>query len=224
MSTAISAALDAWRDSMDEHGHIKGEPHCLGCGRKLNADGYHPAETYGGTYNGLCYGCTKKGSFVLAVAVLDGCRKISYPPHCPSWRRDREVFYGYPGCETCSGQGVSSIGREGYRTQCKACLDQCMQHPLRARDQDWRWRLESSIRRSSRYALLRALGVPKRASGKAENAALEQLSEEIKDQVRREMGPRVMRLRALARARAERTQVNVWLPPALWTTAADRAA
>lgn len=108
---------------------------CKKCGKPLNADGYHPAELYAGTYTGLCYGCEKSGPFV-AKEHLDGAQTISYPPHCPSWRRDREEQIAYPDCPDCEGKGRFYVSRPfasggGYYRYCPNCLGRFSSHPLR---------------------------------------------------------------------------------------------
>jgi hypothetical protein len=96
---------------------------CLSCGKRLNADGNHPAELYAGTFNGLCYACTSAPGFVARV-LPDGCQLWSYPPHCPSWRRDRERAYGYPDCGTCKGSGRISHGSwTSPPRHCDDCFD-----------------------------------------------------------------------------------------------------
>lgn len=94
---------------------------CVRCGRELNADGWHPAELYAGTFNGLCYPCTGEKAYVVEVEE-DGCQVWSYPPHCPSWRRDRETYRGYSECEVCCGTGLQ--GDHGWhgRRYCVPCF------------------------------------------------------------------------------------------------------
>jgi hypothetical protein len=91
--------------------------------KPLDADGGHPAERYAGTHNGLCYPCTATGPYMVEVAELDGCRRLSYPPSCPSLRRDRETELAYPDCEQClgawhtwaqSGRGVADRQRRRF--------------------------------------------------------------------------------------------------------------
>lgn len=98
---------------------------CKACGKPLNADGGHPAELYAGTYNGLCYACTKAGPYAVDV-FPDGTVQLSYPPHCPSWRRDREKFYAHPDCEDCAGAGMRMVSRSNmyggsYPVHCLTC-------------------------------------------------------------------------------------------------------
>ena len=99
---------------------------CLRCNVKLNADGGHPAELYAGTFNGLCYRCTGEAGFVIET-LDDGCQVWSYPPHCPSWRRDRERFLGFPDCGECNGTGQAGRGRSfggsSFPLHCRECMD-----------------------------------------------------------------------------------------------------
>lgn len=99
---------------------------CKRCGRELD-DGTRgrPAELYAGTYTGLCYPCTNEGPYVSEIRE-DGCQVWSYPPHCPSWRRDRETFYGYPDCDKCKGSGVEGthyVNWSHIRDHCRDCMD-----------------------------------------------------------------------------------------------------
>jgi hypothetical protein len=102
---------------------------CKACGKVLNADGGHPAELYAGTYTGLCYGCERGGPYVVPDSELpDGARRVSWPPACPSWRRDRTEHWAYPDCEDCKGQGARMrYGRNGQWTEgCRSCLTRVM--------------------------------------------------------------------------------------------------
>lgn len=111
---------------------------CTGCGKQLNADGNHPAELYAGTYTGLCYTCEKKPFFVTRTE-FDGALILSYPPHCPSWRRDRETFIAYDDCEKCHGKGRFMVSRSfsqggPYPKNCDVCSARYHNNPIR------RWR------------------------------------------------------------------------------------
>jgi hypothetical protein len=81
---------------------------CTSCGAPLGGhkngpgDYDHPGENYAGTATGLCDKCTMMSGFVVSTE-WDGARHISYPPDCPSWRRDRTVQIAYADCETCQG-------------------------------------------------------------------------------------------------------------------------
>lgn len=108
---------------MDEHGFLP-QHKCKHCGRKLNADGEHPAELYAGTYNGLCYSCERAGPTVVSTDDFGACR-VSHPPSCPSWRRDREFFTWFRGCVKCN-RGAVYVSRPdsqggGYNIQCPDC-------------------------------------------------------------------------------------------------------
>ncbi len=109
---------------------------CRVCEHPLNADGGHPAELYAGTYTGLCYGCQNAPVYVVHTSSLDGCRLLSYAPHCPSWRRDREEYFAYQDCETCRGTGRLYVSRscgEGgsYYRHCPDCMTRFGRHPVR---------------------------------------------------------------------------------------------
>lgn len=99
---------------------------CKGCGKELNADGTHPAELYAGTYNGLCYPCTGSKPYVVDK-VEGGCKSTSHPPHCPSWRRDRETYIWNPECDnTKCEMGKIRVSRSHasggpYTIQCDKC-------------------------------------------------------------------------------------------------------
>jgi len=112
-------------------------PHpCKRCGKPLNADGGHPAELYAGTYTGLCTQCQNTGPYVVKEYGADGAQRISYPPHCPAWRRDREEFIAYPDCRECGGTGRIYVDRGWkhggpYYRPCDRCLDRFRGHPGR---------------------------------------------------------------------------------------------
>lgn len=99
---------------------------CKQCGAELSGpNGPRPAESYAGTFTGLCYRCSNGAAYV-AREHDDGCQEWSYPPHCPSWRRDRETFYGFADCHLCHGAGrkveyrpLSSGG--SFPRQCHVC-------------------------------------------------------------------------------------------------------
>jgi len=116
---------------------------CEKCGKTLNEDGGHPAELYAGTFTGLCYGCERQGPYLVATFKIDGCQVISYPPDCPSHRRDRTEKYAYPDCEECQGAGRLYVSRSfaqggSYYRYCRACLDRFCKQPLRAAyEKEW---------------------------------------------------------------------------------------
>jgi hypothetical protein len=96
---------------------------CRRCGVRLQGQGEgRPAESYAGTYNGLCYPCTGRPADVIGH-YSDGAVLVEHPPSCPSWRRNRETFYAFPGCEACKGLGAKwNYGNGGgYLSQCKVC-------------------------------------------------------------------------------------------------------
>jgi hypothetical protein len=87
----------------------------------------NPAELYLGTYTGLCYECERAGVIVVET-FPDGAKTLCYPPHCPSWRRDREHYVAYPDCPDCKGVGRKMISRElsrggNYPESCKRCAE-----------------------------------------------------------------------------------------------------
>ena len=115
---------------------------CQACGTPLQGeDSDRPAELYAGTYTGLCYPCTGKTAFRIETRQrVSGAWYWSHPPHCPSWRRDRETFYGFPGCKRCGGKGCTWISRPNpqggpYTVQCVACEARDEEHPYIARAQ-----------------------------------------------------------------------------------------
>jgi hypothetical protein len=117
----------AYRDMDKSTGMFPSDWTCKGCGKVLNADGGHPAELYAGTFNGLCYACTGRSGFVVET-FEDGCQLWSYPPHCPSWRRDRETAYGYADCPDCKGSGRVAPSRGQFGPIPKHCSDCLARH------------------------------------------------------------------------------------------------
>lgn len=154
---------------------------CRGCGCPLNADGFHPAELYAGTYTGLCYDCERKPFFVASTYALDGAMRVSYPPSRPSWRRDREEFVAYADCETCGGGGIGSVDSlrgSTYRHYCAACHDRFYAHPLRDRAIRHRQHLYEAAERvwqSELTRIARSL-LPKRAPKRAVSALVRDLA------------------------------------------------
>lgn len=145
---------------MDSHGMLPAHG-CKQCGKPLNADGYHPAELYAGTYTGLCYQCERSGERIIAVSPVDGAETWEFPPHCPSWRRARERFNGYPGCEQCGGKGRLWVGRSdaqggSYSAQCEQCSQRYWGHPLRQWEQK-RWATIRKAAESDYHRELRRL-------------------------------------------------------------------
>jgi hypothetical protein len=149
---------------MDRHGMLPDDIFCIRCAKPLNADGGHPAELYAGTYNGLCYGCTGAGPYVAAVTQLDGCQRVSWPPPCPSHRRDRVNHYGYPDCGNCKGLGAT--GYTSSAKSCEKCLDRRMSHPQRAGWSRWSERIMRSCQAAFERAWDYHAGVPKKCTAK----------------------------------------------------------
>ena len=215
-----TAIVEAWQQSLKDldmdpqTGLFRVELHCLRCDKLLNADGYHPAEVYAGTANGLCYACTAAGPYVEKVYHLDGARSINYPPHCPSWRRDREHFTGYLDCPECKGSGVegwaSSMGGSSYRHYCKACHERFFGHPLRKRSTEWSRLLMERAQEAFTRRLKVALGLRPRCSRKAYEAALETLDEGIKQFIQADILSRYNSLRDLNTRRDKRLGVWTW--------------
>ncbi len=119
------AAMDA------QTGMFPAEWRCKVCKKTLNANGLHPAELYAGTYTGLCYTCEQKPYYVAKTYALDDAMILSYPPSCPSWRRNRETYYAFGECPACKGTGITSALYANHREQCKDCLNRYFTHPLR---------------------------------------------------------------------------------------------
>ena len=111
--------------SIDNDGFLPVQ-NCVRCSKPLHGkDSSYPAELYAGTYNGLCYSCTNSGPLLLG-RWEDGCELYEHPPHCPSWRRDRERFIGFTGCTECAGKGRIMVYRSdasggSYPKQCSVC-------------------------------------------------------------------------------------------------------
>jgi hypothetical protein len=191
---------------MDDRGMLPGDFCCTRCGKPLNADGNHPAELYLGTFNGLCYGCTAAGPYVVKVSLLDGARVLSYPPHCPSWRRDREEFTAYPDCGTCKGSGVqrSCVGQTGYREYCKPCIRRYSANHVRVLEAEWTVKIADAGNRAFQRRLTLAAGLRPGTSRKRQAAGWAALGEEVKDSLRRDLIPRCARLLARHKARIER--------------------
>lgn len=108
--------------------------YCLKCNKQLGGAGSgRPAESYAGTYTGLCYECEGAPDFVQRKYPLDGAKLISTPPSCPSWRRERETYTAYDDCESCAGKGYRWVSRgfDSYRHYCKPCVVRFDNHPLR---------------------------------------------------------------------------------------------
>ena len=132
----IASLIQETFAGMDSRGYFPAQP-CRQCGNALQgADSDRPAELYAGTYTGLCYTCERGPGFIAQICELDGMRVWDYPPHCPSYRRDRETFTAYPDCQECEGLGCKfvsrSFGQGGpYYSQCGTCSVRRSKHPAR---------------------------------------------------------------------------------------------
>lgn len=121
-----------WNGFLPEH-------NCKRCGKPLHGQGTgYPAELYAGTYTGLCYPCTNSGAYVEKTYPLDGAILLNYPPHCPSWRRDRETYIAYHDCPDCKGKGMWIVSRHpgqggSYPRYCLKCHNRFYSHPVRKR-------------------------------------------------------------------------------------------
>lgn len=117
---------------------IPGGIDCAICGKTLGSiddPRSNPAESYAGTYTGLCYGCERSATWAC-YRCDDGLIYYSHPPHLPSWRRDREFYFAYEDCTTCQ-KGAVRVSRSdamggSYNTQCVKCRDRAHSHPIRA--------------------------------------------------------------------------------------------
>lgn len=215
----LAAVVDRWQQALSDldmgpDGLFRVELHCLRCGKLLNADGNHPAEVHAGTCNGLCYACTSASPYVESVAILDGCRKISWPPHCPSWRRDREIHYGYLDCPGCKGLGAAGYHGWGSAAQtCKPCSERFFGHPARALASDYSRKLRESAQRAFTARLHTALGLPRRCSGKRFQAALSAMDSAVKEEIRQDVLSRYSSLRERHERRIARSQAWDWRAP-----------
>lgn len=139
---------------------------CSRCGEELSGrGGDRPAETYAGTYTGLCYGCQRTRAFPRQVDELDGAVWWEWPPHSPSWRRDRETYVAYDGCEDCGGRGRRMVSRPdarggSYPRNCPACWRRWLDHPVRVLHRKRRARLKEAADRAYRAGLRDAGHMP----------------------------------------------------------------
>lgn len=128
MATYTDIWREAYKDMDPKTGHFPSWP-CLRCGKPLDGEnGRNPAESYAGTFTGLCYPCSGVPAYVEVIYIFDGAQRVSWPPHLPSWRRSREDFTGYPDCENCEGMGATrgySPGTWGGQmwNYCKPCSE-----------------------------------------------------------------------------------------------------
>lgn len=119
---------------------------CKRCNRHLNPNGDRPAEVYAGTFTGLCYACQDRGAEIIATDPLDGAICIEYPPHCPSYRRDRESYWGYADCQRCNGKCSIVVPRDfgnggPYRQSCSVCWEKYHNNPVRKWTRDKRQKI-----------------------------------------------------------------------------------
>lgn len=132
----------AWDGMLPTH-------YCGRCESELNPNGFRPAELYAGTYTGLCYKCQNSPAFCTHVELIDRAEHWEFPPHCPSWRRDRESYVGYSDCNDCDGRGSKMVSRSfpsggPYRTYCDICFSKYDNHPLRKRLTQRRQRINNA--------------------------------------------------------------------------------
>ena len=218
---------------MDRHGMLPDDIFCVRCAKPLNMDGGHPAELYAGTYNGLCYGCTGTPAYIKAVSPLDGCRKVSWPPSSPSWRRDRVTHYGYEDCETCGGMGIELPAYRGWTNggqYCRLCSARYDAHPVRRAASHWSELAWKSLEATFSRAVDHAAGVPARCTKKRRTELREAFIGPAEEKDRRFTGPRTrastefLELRATYRPGAERVRALIrdhfaalgayaWAPP-----------
>lgn len=116
---------------MDKDGMLPSHWKCRDCGLPLNDNGMQPAELYAGTYTGLCHKCESTGPRIVKIYNLDSALEVSYPPSCPSWRRDREDYTAYFDCNICEGKGRVVKSRHRHKTFCMDCLNRFVNNPVR---------------------------------------------------------------------------------------------
>jgi hypothetical protein len=221
MTGPFSGVVTQWRQALDElgmdsQGMFTVPLDCVRCGKRLNGDGNHPAEIHAGTFTGLCYGCTAAGPYIEKVAVLDGARKVSWPPFCPSWRRDREGHIAYPGCGGCNGQGIipgTRVMLDRPGDYCPACTRRYDAHPLRAMDSRYGRLLRERAQAVYDRALRREAGLPARCSAKRARAATAALDPRARAALAQPILERYGRLRARHETRVERLHISQWRLP-----------
>ncbi len=161
---------------MDKDGMLPPHP-CKVCGQILNADGGHPAELYLGGYTGMCYKCQNATSYV-AKRYPDKAMLWSYPPQCPSWRRDREERTAYADCPDCHGVGqvVSRSGGNQTYVYCKTCTDRFYFAPTRQYYYNRCKAITSAAKAVYERALIKAFGKKKWKKATREQAEPYQLA------------------------------------------------
>jgi hypothetical protein len=128
---AVYATMDPATGMLPQHD-------CKGCGKPLNANGVHPAELYAGTYTGLCYACQSAGPVEMETHEITGAIRVSHPPTCPSWRRDRVEQWWFRDCDNpkCrKGQVIMSRPDShggSYGSYCPKCFARHYDHPVLA--------------------------------------------------------------------------------------------
>ena len=216
---------------MDRNGMLPPDWWCTGCGRQLNEGGRRPAELYAGTFTGLCTGCMGKGPWVTEISVLDGARRVSWPPHCPSWRRDREVHIAYEDCGTCAGLGLETPAYRSWSgggQYCRPCISRYSSHALRVWDLRWRHIIRETAEDAFQRAWDDAAGVPRRCSARRRQALREALGPQARDALKPPLRERHARILALHKGHAARLRINAWEPSpkaqAAWNAAVERRA
>lgn len=215
-----SGVLDRWQQSlrdlgMDSTGHFTVPLQRIRCGQPLRVD---HGETHAGRFNGLCERCTKSGPYLEAVAVLDGCQRLSYPPHLPSWRRDREHFRGYEDCAECGGRGIArERGRDitggPYPVRCKACSNRYDAHPLRSWAGGWRHQIAAAAQAEYEHRLdeLARKNLPPRPSKRTVRQMRDQLIAEGEHaDIKAELQTRYQRILAIHHQHRDRLGVYTW--------------
>lgn len=195
---------------MDKHGFLPPHP-CKRCGNPLQGMGDgRPAELYLGTYTGLCYTCERGPAYRANIYPLDGAESWSYPPSCPSWRRDRVSYIAYPDCPDCKNhpgiQGYSHGQYGSYREYCRACVTRFSQHPARLRYRariTWIRDAAEATYTGQLIAWCKEQGikVPKRPKGGLGIWLHEQITEDISKPIAREIIARHDRILATWNAR-----------------------
>jgi hypothetical protein len=196
---------------MDRDGMFPPRP-CRNCGKPLNADGNHPAELYAGTFTGLCYGCERAAPYIQQ-RWADGAQLVSHPPSCPSWRRDRETFVGYPDCPTCAGAGVEQTTWTAggpARHYCRGCIARFSAWEVRAWREDHRRWLRERAEAVYERKLRGALGLPARTSRKRLRAAAAAAPKEDLEAVALPIRARLDRMLALIEDKADRRGCHGW--------------
>lgn len=212
--------LQSTHAHMDKDGMFPQDWQCQRCGKTLNADGNHPAELYAGTFNGLCYPCTGGPRYVTGTRLVDGGTVWSYPPHCPSWRRDRETHVFYWDCELCHGEGRHSS--YDHPVRCDACSKRSYTYGPGHDHNEYRRRARDAAQTRFERRLAKHLKLPKRTSKKRRDEAFKTLRDNEPDTFQAIADPIVAdfhRVEAAISARAERRSTYKILTPAEVVTA-----